>query len=57
MMADVRGQAGVSSRDQIQRLSLSGCPREGGAHQVPQRHVFPRITQRALHGPDLPLHS
>lgn len=35
-MADVRGQAGVSSRDQIQRPGLSGYPREGGARQVPR---------------------
>lgn len=31
-MADVRGQAGVSSRDQMQRLGLSGYPGEVGAH-------------------------
>lgn len=43
MMADVRGQAGVSSRDQIQGR---GCT--PGAPEA----MFPRTTQWALHSPD-----
>lgn len=49
-MADVRGQPGVSSRDQTQwpgqEPSLSGFPRHGGLHQVPRG---------ALHHPNFPM--